>query len=60
LYACGNVEELSEKIDTLFKDKKLTEKLSKNAKEFAKYEFSKERYYQEILDIYNSLGREEK
>lgn len=60
LYASGNVDELSEKINILFKDKTLIEKLSKNAKEFAKIEFLKEKYYQEILDIYNSLRKEEK
>lgn len=51
----NNTEELYEKMKTLFENKELVETLGKNAKEFARREFSKEQYYNKIYNIYQEL-----
>lgn len=53
----NNIEELYEKMKELFENKELTETLGNNAKEFAKEEFAKEKYYNKINDIYQRLAK---
>lgn len=43
----------------LFNDNKLVEQFGKNAKEFARKELSKEKYYNEIYNIYKKLTKGE-
>lgn len=47
-------------MELLFNNKYLTNTLGENAKKFAKKEFSKDRYYEEIYNIYEKLTRGEK
>lgn len=54
LFESGNVEDLSEKINLLFKDKKLYEKFCARSKELSK-QYDKEKYYNELMKIYNSI-----
>lgn len=55
LYNHDNIEELAEKMEILFKNKELAEKLGNNAKQDAKIRFSKETYYKNISETYRSL-----
>lgn len=54
----SNREELYEKMKELFEKRELTEMLGRNAKNFAKREFSKEEYYNKIYKIYKNLQKE--
>ena len=60
LYKYNDVDDLSDKMKKLFSDKKLTEKFGNNAKEFAKKEFDKENYYNNLVKIYNKVIEENK
>lgn len=51
-YLVSNVEELSDKMDFLFKHQEEAEVLGKRAKKIAKEKFSKESYYKKIIKIY--------
>ena len=53
-FVYSEVEELTNKMDKLFKDDSLVEMMSKKAKEKAK-EFSKDEYYKKIIEIYEKV-----
>lgn len=55
----SDIAELTKKMQELFRNDKLVESFGKNAKEFAKKEFSKEKYYNEIYSIYKELAKGE-
>lgn len=57
-YEYHNVEQLTKKIKDLFDNKSLTKKFSENSKKLCKDLYSKENYYNEIMNIYNSLLKE--
>ena len=59
IYKYDNVDELSNKLNKLFTDDELVKKLSKNAKEYAKQEYSVDSYYESLINIYNRV-REKK
>ena len=55
IYKYDDVNELTEKLNLLFENDKLVEEYSKNAKEFAKKEYSPENYYKKLMNIYNKV-----
>lgn len=55
LYDFDNVDELSQKMELLFENKNLAIQLGNNARKIAVNEFSKEKYYNDILPIYKDL-----
>ena len=54
-YKYDSVEDLTEKMQKMFEDDKLTEKMGQNAKENAKKLYSKEIHYDKIIKIYEKL-----
>lgn len=52
IYTYNKPKELQEKMKTLFENKELADELGKNAKQIAKKEYSKESYYNKIINIY--------
>ena len=55
IYKYDNVEELTEKLNRLFEDDKLVIEFSKNAKEYAKNEYSVDIYYKKLITIYEKI-----
>ena len=55
IYKYDDVDALAEKMKTLFEDDKLVKKFSKQAKEIAKEQYSKENYYKKIMKIYDKV-----
>lgn len=55
IYKHDSVNELSKKMSKLFEDKKLVEEFSKKSKELAKELYSRENYYNELINIYSNL-----
>lgn len=55
-----NIEELTEKMEKLFNDNSLIKEFSKKSKEICEESYSKDFYYSEIMNIYNSLLKERK
>lgn len=55
IYQYDNVSELTEKLDLLFEDDSLINKFSKNAKDYARKEYSIESYYEKLIKIYNKV-----
>lgn len=55
IYKYDDVNELAEKLKQLFEDDRLVEEFSKNAKEYAKKEYSTESYYNKLTTIYNKV-----
>lgn len=53
LYKHDNIEELTNKMNKLFKNTDLVQKMSNNAKKCAASRYSKEKYYEDIIKIYN-------
>lgn len=53
IYKYDDVNDLTEKMNKLFTDKKLVEEFSKNAKEDASKLYGKETYYENIIRIYS-------
>ena len=60
IYKYDDVDALAEKMKTLFEDDKLVKKFSKQAKEIAKEQYSKENYYKKIMKIYDKVLKEVK
>lgn len=52
IYTYNKPKELQEKMRALFENKELADELGKNAKQIAKKEYSKESYYNKIINIY--------
>lgn len=59
-YKYDNIEELSEKMQKIFADDSLVKEFSRKSKEICKESYSKEYYYNEIMNIYNNLLKEKK
>ena len=59
VYKYDDIYELSEKMDNLFKNDKLVNKFSKNAKELSK-KYDKEEYYKKINKIYQKVIKDVK
>lgn len=55
IYKYDDVDELSLKIKKLFEDDKLVKKFGENAKEIAKVQFSKEKYYKKLIKVYQNI-----
>jgi len=55
LFEPGNIEDLASKIDYLYRKPQLIKKLGRNALNRVKENHSRERYYQELLQIYEGL-----
>ena len=58
IYKYDNIDELSNKMKLLFEDKKLVEKFSKKSKELAKEKYSRDNYYNELMNIYKKVIKE--
>jgi glycosyltransferase involved in cell wall biosynthesis len=54
-YKYDDVDELADKMKTLFDNKNLVNQYGENAKKQAKNEYGKEEYYQKIIGIYERL-----
>lgn len=52
LYEYDNINDLTEKINTLLENKNLAIEMGKKAKENAKREYSKDYYYKQLIDVY--------
>ena len=57
IYEYDDINKLAEKMKILFEDDKLVKKFSKQAKEIAKEQYSKENYYKKIMKIYNKVSK---
>ena len=55
IYKYDDINELVDKMNILFENDKLVKEYSKNAKEFAKKEYSPENYYKKLMNIYNKV-----
>ena len=55
IYKYNSVKELEEKMNDLLNNKEKAVQFGKNAKEIAKKDFSKESYYDKIIEIYERL-----
>ncbi len=55
LFAAGNVEELSERISTLYNDKKEISRLGNNAKAHAEDLFSPQKHFEELKKLIPGL-----
>jgi len=55
IYNYNNVKELEERMDKLFNNKEIALQFGKNAKEIAKKDFSKNEYYNKIMNIYEGV-----
>lgn len=55
IYKYDDIDELASKMKELFENEELVEKFGKKSKELAINLYSKEKYYDEIIKIYNSL-----
>lgn len=55
IYDYNDIDELSKRMKELFENDDLVKTFSKKSKELAKKLYTKENYYNELIDIYNSL-----
>lgn len=55
IYKYDDIDELKEKLELLFEDNKLVEEYSKNAKKYAKKEYTTESYYNRLIKIYKKI-----
>ena len=60
IFNYNNIEDLTNKMNQLFESDSLVEKFSKYSKELADKLYSKESYYNKIIEIYNNLLKERK
>ena len=60
IYNYNNVKELEEKMNKLFNNKEIALQFGKNAKEIAKKDFSKDEYYNKIINIYEGVIKDVK
>ena len=58
IYQYDDVDELSNKMKLLFEDEKLVKAFSKKSKELAKENYSREKYYNDIMEIYEKVIKE--
>lgn len=59
IYKYDDVNDLTNKLNQLFENDKLVNEYSKNAKEYAKKEYSIESYYKKLINIYNKVKEKE-
>lgn len=57
LYQPNDIKGLKEKLELLFESDELTESFCKNSKELFNKNYTAERYYSEIMQIYTSLAK---
>lgn len=57
IYSHNHIEELSDKMLQLFRNEELVQKFSQKSKKIAIEKFSKEKYYENIINIYNEVSR---
>lgn len=57
IYQYNNIDDLSNKMKTLFENDELVRNLSKNAREESRKLYGKEVYYEKIMEIYEKLIR---
>lgn len=57
IFRCGDVEDLSKKMDKLIKNEKLREQIGKNAKEFVFSNYSWENYAKSMLNIFQEVAK---
>lgn len=55
IYDCNDIDELSKRMKNLFEKDDLVKTFSNKSKELAKTLYTKENYYNELIEIYNSL-----
>ena len=55
IYQYNDINELSEKMNKLFKDKKIVDRFSKESKKLAKEKYSRDNYYNELMKIYDKI-----
>ena len=60
IYQYNNIDDLKAKMEKLFNDQELVNKLGKNAKEQAVKLYTKEVYYNNIMEIYQKLIQKKK
>ena len=60
IYKYDNIDELSQKMMELFKEKELTNKMGNIAKEYANALYDEEKYYNEIIKVYEELLKNKK
>ena len=60
IYQYDDVDDLSNKMKKLFEDEKLVDKFSKESKKLAKEKYSREKYYEELMNIYKKVIKEAK
>ena len=55
VFKFNDINDLADKLDEMFKNDELIEKLSNNARKQALEEYSKDVYYDKLMNIYNKL-----
>ena len=55
VFKFNDINDLADKLDEMFKNDELIEKLSNNARKQASEEYSKDVYYDKLMNIYNTL-----
>lgn len=55
IFKYNDIDDLSKKMKLLFEDEKLVKKFSKKSKELAKENYSREKYYKDLMDIYEKV-----
>ena len=58
-YKYDDIDELKEKMKKLFNDKELANEFGANAKEYAREEYDKNKYYEKIMRIYKNANKEQ-
>lgn len=58
LYKFANTDELTEKMKKIFESDEIVKRLSNNSKELYKQKYSAQRYYENLMNIYNSVIKE--
>lgn len=59
-FESGNVDDLIEKITTLLTDSETLKSMGKNARLFVEQDFNADKYYQRLMEIYQSVVRKQK
>ena len=57
VYRYDDIDELANKMKELFENKKLVDKFGKESKRLAIKNYSREKYYKDLMDIYNIVRR---
>jgi glycosyltransferase involved in cell wall biosynthesis len=57
IFKCRNIDDLSEKMERLFKDEKLRKKIGLNAQKFVFANFSWENYAGQMMDVFQKVAK---